>query len=130
MLIDTENKRELVAFRAGLQASLAPEGDVEELLCDRIVSASWRLRRLIKIEALFLEAAEKELYSGSLRKAFEGGKRSRMATLSRYEVAIERSLYKALHELQRLQANRQTDAQIIPVAIDVEVSGMENGFVS
>ncbi len=30
--------------------------------------------------------------------------------LSRYETTIERSLYKALHELQRLQSARRTEA--------------------
>ena len=45
--------------------------------------------------------------------------------LSRYEAAIERSLYKALHELQRLQAARLADGNAPPpVAIDVDVSGV------
>jgi len=45
--------------------------------------------------------------------------------LSRYETAIERSLYKALHELQRLQAARRVDGNAPPpVAIDVDVSGV------
>jgi hypothetical protein len=45
--------------------------------------------------------------------------------LSRYEAAIERSLYKALHELQRLQAARRADGNAIPpLAIDVDVSGV------
>ncbi len=45
--------------------------------------------------------------------------------LSRYEAAIERSLYKALHELQRLQAARHANGNVLPpVAIDVDVSGV------
>ena len=45
--------------------------------------------------------------------------------LSRYEAAIERSLYKALHELQRLQAARRADGNAPPpLAIDVDVSGV------
>jgi hypothetical protein len=45
--------------------------------------------------------------------------------LSRYEAAIERSLYKALHELQRLQAARRADGNTPPpLAIDVDVSGV------
>jgi hypothetical protein len=45
--------------------------------------------------------------------------------LSRYETAIERSLYRALHELQPLQAVRRTSGNILPpVAIDVDVSGV------
>ena len=44
--------------------------------------------------------------------------------LSRYETPIEKSLYKALHELQRLQAARQEDGNVSPpLAVDVDVSG-------
>ena len=45
--------------------------------------------------------------------------------LSRYETTIERGLYKALHELQRLQAARRADGNAPPpVTIDVDVSGV------
>lgn len=41
--------------------------------------------------------------------------------VARYETHLERSLYKALHELQRLQAAR-TGAGVAPLALDVDVS--------
>src|SRR5215212_6208255 len=45
--------------------------------------------------------------------------------LSRYETAIERSLHRALHELQRLQAARRAEGSAPPpAAIDVDVSGV------
>jgi hypothetical protein len=45
--------------------------------------------------------------------------------LSGCETALERSLYKALRELQRLQAARRADGNASPpVAIDVNVSGV------
>ncbi len=45
--------------------------------------------------------------------------------LSRYETAIERSLYKALHELQRLQAARHTRGNVPPpMTVDVDISGV------
>ena len=45
-----------------------------------------------------------------------------LGKLSRYEVAIERSLYRALHELQRLQAARQGRAVAPPAVVDVELA--------
>jgi hypothetical protein len=37
---------------------------------------------------------------------------------------MERGLYKALHELQRLQANRLAAGSIpLPLAVDVDISG-------
>ncbi len=45
--------------------------------------------------------------------------------LSRYETAIERSLFKALHELQRLQTARRANGEVTPpVAVDVDISGV------
>ena len=43
--------------------------------------------------------------------------------LSRYEAAIERSLYKSLHELQRVQAARKDGQPPPSIAVDVTVDG-------
>ena len=50
---------------------------------------------------------------------------SQFSNLVRYETSIERSLYKALHELQRLQAARAGRKVIPPVAVDVNVDSGE-----
>ena len=42
--------------------------------------------------------------------------------LIRYEAAIERGIYKALHELQRIQAARMGEKPPAPVAVDVDIS--------
>jgi hypothetical protein len=55
----------------------------------------------------------------------DANKANAFSKLSRYESTIERSLFKALHELQRLQAARGTGGNVSPpVAVDVEVSGV------
>ncbi len=43
--------------------------------------------------------------------------------LSRYETALQRSLQRDLHELERLQARRQGGDVQTPVAIDVTIDG-------
>jgi hypothetical protein len=45
--------------------------------------------------------------------------------LLRYETSIERSIYRALHELQRIQASRNGEMVPVPLAFDVDVSGNE-----
>src|SRR5215210_6475950 len=65
--------------------------------------------------------------TATLGKTFirDSEKVNAFSKLSRYETAIERSLYKALHELQRLQAGRNTERNVPPPAVvDVEVSGL------
>ena len=42
--------------------------------------------------------------------------------LHRYEAHIERGLYRALHELQRLQATRQGQAVPAPMALDITLN--------
>ncbi len=52
-------------------------------------------------------------------------------TYLRYEIALENRMYKAIHELQRLQAVRNGEKVPPPLAIDVDVSGEKSdGFVS
>ncbi len=48
--------------------------------------------------------------------------RSALTTFQRYEANIERSLFKSLHELQRLQAARHGGPVSIPVALDLNIS--------
>jgi hypothetical protein len=49
----------------------------------------------------------------------------RLLNLTRYEAVIERGMFQALHELQRLQAARSGAAPALPTAIDVTVISAE-----
>lgn len=71
--------------------------------------------------------AKRNAETATLGRTFirDADKTNAFSKLSRYETAIERSRYKALHELQRLQAARRgNDTVPLPVAIDVDVSGI------
>jgi hypothetical protein len=46
-----------------------------------------------------------------------------LTKLSRYKAAIERSMYRALHELQRLQSARSGGKVSVPTAVDVTIEG-------
>jgi len=46
-----------------------------------------------------------------------------LVQVNRYETTLERSLYKALRELERRQAARDGQAVPLPVAVDVNLSG-------
>jgi hypothetical protein len=45
-----------------------------------------------------------------------------LGKLCRYEASLDRMLYRALHELQRLQAARKGDNVSAPAALDVNVN--------
>ena len=106
VLIPGEADAELVAFGKRLRADLAPVGELELMLADKIVATAWRLRRLAGIEAkLYEEQVSKP--GQSLVRAFAGFTGDQMLRLSRHEASLERALYRALHELQRLQEARR-----------------------
>ena len=67
--------------------------------------------------------------TATLGRAFvrDADKANAFSKLSRYETAIERQLYKALHELERRQAARRGDSVQPPQVVDVDVSGIPEG---
>ena len=93
VLLRGENGRLLTELRQRFLAEFEPRGELETVLVERIVSSLWRLRRSLGAE------------NGSTKGSpFYGT--SSWDTCIRYEAAIERQIYKALHELERLQKAR------------------------
>lgn len=116
-----------------LHADLQPLGEFETFLVDRIISSAWRLRRIVAIETRIFhnhgslypsshQSAQPDIGLAFTRSVKETDVFSR---LSRYEITIERGMFKALHELQRLQAARARNPFQYPMAVDVEVGGPE-----
>jgi hypothetical protein len=58
--------------------------------------------------------AKQDADTATLGRTFirDADKANAFSKLSRYETTIERSLYRALHELQRLQATRRTEGDV------------------
>ena len=98
IVLPSEDGREFVGLRRALITELEPEGSLEEQFAERIVVCLWRLRRVYPIEAGILRNAALQhdaVYGDAIGK------------LSRYETAIERSLFRALHLFEQLQAARR-----------------------
>jgi hypothetical protein len=73
--------------------------------------------------------SEQEDETATLGRTFarDADKANAFAKLSRYETAIERQLYKALHELERRQAAHHGGSVPPPQVVDVDVSGIPEG---
>ena len=54
-MIQGESEAELIDLGKRLRGQLAPMGELELLLADRIVSTAWRLRRAIALESMFFD---------------------------------------------------------------------------
>jgi hypothetical protein len=136
VLLPGEDEAAFEELSAHLRAELQPVGEMEDLLVDRIITAHWRLRRLGRVEAGifvrelsrgFAGEADSETDTATLGMSFirDANGANAFSKLSRYETAIERSLHKTLHELQRLQAARRTQGDVLPpIVLDVDVSGV------
>ena len=59
VLVRGESEVELVEFEKRLRAQLAPVGELELLLVDRMVSTAWRLRRLVAVETMLFDRDDK-----------------------------------------------------------------------
>ena len=124
VLLEGEHEGTLIEFGKRMHAELRPVGEFESFLVDRIVSSSWRLRRVIAVETgVFcaeMESMLGEQVGVGLAFIRDGNQGDSFSKLSRYEAGIERGLYRALHELQRLQAERFGHDVPVPVVIDVD----------
>jgi len=144
ILLEHEDVEELEALREGLYADLQPVGTLEEVLVERIVSSAWLLRRALRAEtalmdwehglgmlwepSIYEDRQEWKAHHRGRRAAFEIVTDPRLEKIQRYETTKERQMYKALHELQRLQAARQNTMALPPIAVDVDVRG--DGFLT
>lgn len=140
VLLQDEDEQSLLELGKRLRQELAPATELEALLVDRIVANMWRLRRALEVErnAMEFQKAYKDLDLGvdfGLEKnvGFEEKQKMRRKTrdmitnsgieeIMRYETSIERSIYKALHELQRIQAVRAGEKPPAPLAVDIDIS--------
>ena len=108
VLIDGEDDEELLLLTKRIRSEIKPETEIERLLTDRIVANVWRLKR-----ALGMENGEVISTGGGLMYDSD--------RFFRYETMLEKSLYKALHELERVQAKRSGKDVPLPAVVDINL---------
>ena len=124
-----EEEADLDELRTAFLEQFQPAGPLETALVHQIVMAQWQLARLRGIETglfelgLFdLQDDEKELFDDynqpqKLAHVFRRNADT-LATFGRYLARTERAFYRALHELQRLHADRPLPDPPPPVEIN------------
>ena len=135
-VISSENQADFCLERDRILSELVPDSPMESMLSERIVSLSWRLKRVGRIQAQTIDALNEKNASSPLTKLtqsllFKGRDQSQTAPsadlalgrmaikdfsnsrvldrLLMYERRIENSLYKTIFELQRLRLIRNLD---------------------
>lgn len=130
VLLESEDGKSLVELGKKMRTELKPETELELLLVDRIVANTWRLKRALRIEREMIDGdrftkdwqgnPEEKTLGETLSYDFANA--DTYGKFIRYETSIERGLYKALHELQRIQANRKGEKSPNTAAIDIDIS--------
>lgn len=107
ILLPTEDAKDLSQLEAGIVATLKPQDDFQRSLVDVIVSCLWRKRRAIRYEGQSLESDKAwQYYFGPCSGVIPSD------IIMRYEIALDRQMYRALMELQALQRLDQPEIQV------------------
>ena len=93
-LLPTEDADELSQLKAGMVNALKPQDELQDMLVDTIVSCIWRKRRAILYERMH---SSHYAYFEPYRLSIPSD------NVSRYEMALDRQLYRALAALKELQ---------------------------
>jgi hypothetical protein len=101
-------KKQFTRLLTNLQRDLEPIGTLEEVLVEKIAQEYWRLGVAAWYEA---EAFTRE-------KPFQG---STIPNVLRYQTTINRQLFQAMNQLERLQRLRKGDN--VPAPLNLEVFG-------
>jgi len=112
-VLPNENAEEFQELLDAFLTEYQPAGPTETLLVDQMAMATWRLRRMRALETGLFNIRMSQLSRDEDAAALDprsrafaydtSGSRS-IETLSRYETRIERSFYRALHELEHIRA--------------------------
>ena len=102
-----QGKKQFTRLLASLQRDLEPVGTLEQLLVEKIAQEYWRLGI----------AAWHEAEEFTRSRPFSGMPISRIL---RYQTTINRQLFQAMNQLERLQRLRTGDN--VPAPLSVEVS--------
>jgi hypothetical protein len=129
-LLPDEDEEEFTDIRDSLREYHRPEGWPEEELVDRMATTCLRRRRAARMEAELLEhhrydgERDQGLGLALMRDAHKG---CVFDKIIRYEATLDRNYYRAVHELQRLQAARRGEHVPVPLAVDVTIDRRDDG---
>jgi hypothetical protein len=110
LLLRDESELELQILARAVRADLQPDGPMEQMLVELIISILWRLRRLLRIEAGIFEMYK--VYKGvdggvAVAFAHDASQLDCLSRLDRAATSLERRLYRTMQELHDLHRTRR-----------------------
>ena len=112
---------------------LRPDGVLEEVYVEELVTIVWRKRRVLRFETAAVDAMTQRLRDLPIFKNREDGPPTlpsdkEVERILRYDTSLARRFDRVVHELQRLQAARLNGRTEGPAILDInlEVSNSPN----
>jgi len=121
LVLPGESESDFSSLFESYEAEHQPATPTEEALVQQLAMAMWRLRRLYHAEAaLFAKErkyfdklnSEKQLDGHTLTGMAINANQDAVSTFRRQEASLERTFYRATHELQRIHAQRAKLASV------------------
>jgi hypothetical protein len=113
ILIDGESKDEFDDLKMEFYSQFHPQGFLENLFLERAITAAWRLSRVTQMESMLISYAVNNSFENNgiiaVLKGREGGE---LALLSRYEITLEKILFRSLGELRAIQYARNVNETV------------------
>jgi hypothetical protein len=122
LVLKGESEADFKAIFETLEAEYQPTTPTEETLVAQLAMATWRLRRVYNMEAGFYKVGLQELTNYERTKNLDFSTRlgevanrnnNTLALIGRQEARLERTYYRALHELQRLRKEREAKLALV-----------------
>lgn len=127
VLLKSERAETLENLRSSLYEELKPVGGLEIILVERIIVNVWRLKRIIYVEKNTMDYFEKKdtiFFTDHISEPIKNTiDNSVIENVLRYETTIERSMFRTMHELERLQSKRMGEKVLPPNILDVNITG-------
>lgn len=110
-----ENRKAYDSVLQTITEALQPVGAIEEMLVERIATTYWRMRRVLEAEVEVICGSGDYMPLG--KQVYLASERAQ--NVARYEANLDRILFRAIHELQRIQAARRGESVAAPVVLEV-----------
>lgn len=120
--IKGESQADSEELGKALRVEFKPANEMEMILVERIIANTWRLKRALRGEKEMIECNMQGEKTFGSALSYDFANYDRYGKFTRYETCLERGIYRALHELQRLQAARLGEKIPAPVVVDLDVS--------
>jgi hypothetical protein len=122
LVLKGESESDFKAVFEALEAEYQPATPTEETLVADLAMATWRRRRLYNMEVGYYNqrlqeladyANEEKLNDSCRLGMIADSNNNTMALIGRQEARLERTYYRALHELQRLRKEREAKSALV-----------------